>query len=93
MITKLGEKFTHLFLKYMPDAFVFAMLLTLLVALSSWLWLGASPMEIITSWYDGFFDLLAFGMQIVLIIITGFTIALSPIINKGIDYSINFNYG
>jgi len=90
MITKLGEKFTKLFLKYMPDAFVFAMLLTLLVAISAWLWLGASPMEIIISWYDGFFDLLAFGMQIVLIIITGFTIALSPIVKKGIDYLTRF---
>ena len=90
MITKLGEKFAQLFIKYMPDAFVFAMLLTLLVAVSAWIWLGATPMEIITSWYDGFFDLLAFGMQIVLIIITGFTIALSPIINRGIDHIAHY---
>jgi len=85
MITKLGEKFTHLFLKYMPDAFVFALVLTLFTGLIAFFWLGASPLKIITSWYDGFFDLLTFGMQIVLIIITGFSIALSPIVNKGID--------
>ncbi len=85
MIGKLGEKSTELFRKYMPDAFVFAILLTLLVALGALIWVGASPMKVISSWYDGFFDLLAFGMQIVLIIITGFAIALSPIINKGID--------
>lgn len=85
IITKLGERFTHLFLKFMPDAFVFALLLTIVTALGAFLGLGASPLKIISSWYDGFFDLLAFGMQIVLIIITGFSIALSPIINKGID--------
>jgi short-chain fatty acids transporter len=85
MITKLGEKLTYLFLKYMPDAFVFAILLTLLVAFGAFFWLDAPPLDIIKSWYTGFFDLLAFGMQIVLIIITGFSIALSPIINKGID--------
>ena len=85
MITKLGEKFTHLFLKYMPDAFVFALVLTLFTGLIAFFWLDATPLKIITSWYDGFFDLLAFGMQIVLIIITGFSIALSPIVNKGID--------
>lgn len=85
MITKLGEKFTHLFLRFMPDAFVFALILTLVAALGAFFWLDATPLKIIESWYDGFFDLLAFGMQIVLIIITGFSIALSPIIKKGID--------
>ena len=85
MINRLVTKFTHLYLKFIPDAFVFAMILTLLVALGAFLWLGSSPLDIISSWYDGFFDLLAFGMQIVLIIITGFSIALSPIVKKGID--------
>lgn len=69
----------------MPDAFVFALILTLIAALGAFFWLDATPLKIIQSWYDGFFDLLAFGMQIVLIIITGFSIALSPIIKKGID--------
>jgi short-chain fatty acids transporter len=85
MITKLGEKFTHLFLKYMPNAFVFAILLTIITGIGAFIWLDATPLKIIQSWYDGFFDLLEFGMQIVLIIITGFSIALSPTINKGID--------
>ena len=89
MITKLGEKFTTLFLKYMPNAFVFAILLTLLVALSAFFWIDASPINIITSWYDGFFDLLGFAMQIVLIIITGFSIALSPIVKKGIEHRVS----
>ncbi len=71
MITKLGDKFTQIFLKYMPDAFVFAILLTLVTALGAFLWLDATPLKIIESWYDGFFDLLSFGMQIVLIVVTG----------------------
>ena len=90
MITKLGEKFTHLFLKYMPDAFVFAILLTLITAFGAFIWLDVPPLKIIRSWYDGFFDLLAFGMQIVLLIITGFSIALSPIVKKGIDFLTNY---
>ncbi len=90
MIGKVGEKVTVLFRKYMPDAFVFAILLTLIVALGAIFVVDASPIEVIIAWYDGFFDLLAFGMQIVLIIITGFSIALSPTINKGIDYLTRF---
>ncbi|MEY8848508.1 short-chain fatty acid transporter [Psychroserpens sp. XS_ASV72] len=85
MLTKLGEKFTSLFQKFMPDAFVFAILLTIVTALTALFWLDTEPLKIITSWYEGFWSLLEFGMQIVLIIVTGFAIALSPIINKGID--------
>jgi short-chain fatty acids transporter len=85
MLTKFGEKSTRLFEKYMPNAFVFAMLLTIITGLIAFIWLKSSPMEIIIGWYDGFWSLLEFGMQIVLIIITGFAIALSPIVNKGID--------
>lgn len=85
MITKLGEKFTKLFEKYMPNAFVFAMLLTIFTGLIAFFWLDATPLKIIIGWYDGFWSLLEFGMQITLFIITGFAIALSPVINKSID--------
>jgi len=85
MLTKLGEKFSYLFLKYMPDAFVFAIVLTLVSALSAYFLVDASLISIISSWYDGFFDLLSFAMQIILILVTGFSIALSPIIGRLID--------
>lgn len=85
MITNLGDKFSTLFQKYMPNAFVFAMLLTLIIGLTALIWLGSTPLKIIQSWYDGFWSLLEFGMQIVLIIITGFSIALSPNVKNGID--------
>ena len=85
MITKLGEKFTHLFLKYMPDAFVFAIVLTLVSVLAAYFLVDASIITIISSWYDGFFDLLSFAMQIILVLITGFSIALSPVIGRAID--------
>lgn len=86
MINKFGEKFTQLFLKYMPNAFVFAIILTLITALGAFIWLDTKPLKIIESWYGGFFSLLPFAMKIVLIIITGFSIALSPIVKRGIDY-------
>ena len=85
MIEKLGKKFTHIFLKYMPNSFVFAIILTLITAIGAFVWLEVTPLEIIKSWYNGFFDLLGFAMQIILIIITGFSIALSPLVKRGID--------
>jgi len=85
MIQKLGELLSNLFLKFMPNAFVFAILLTLTIALGSFFWVDTSIFGIIKSWYTGFFDLIGFAMQIALIIITGFSIALSPLVKRGID--------
>ena len=85
MIHQLGALFSRVYLRYMPNAFVFAILLTFITGFGSYIWLEASLFEIIKSWYHGFFDLISFAMQIVLIIITGFSIALSPAVKKGID--------
>lgn len=85
MIQKIGQKFTDLFQKFMPDAFVFALLLTLVTAVLAMVWVEATPMKVISSWYDGFWLLLEFGMQMVLLVVTGYSIALSPAVNRGID--------
>lgn len=85
MLTALGQKFTDLFTKFMPNSFVFALLLTLISGCLAMIFMGSSLMGVIAAWYEGFFDLLAFGMQITLIVITGYSIALSPIIGKLID--------
>jgi short-chain fatty acids transporter len=85
MLSKLGEKFTDFFKRNMPDAFVFALVLTLFTGLLAFFWLGVGPLKIIRSWYDGFWTLLEFGMQMVLLIVTGYSIALSDVVEKGID--------
>ena len=85
MITFLGKKFTDLFIKYMPSAYVFALLLTLFTGILAFFWTDATFIAIVSGWYDGFWSLLAFGMQIVLIIITAYSIAQSQIIKSGID--------
>lgn len=90
MITKLGKKFTDLFQKYMPDAFVFALILTLITAVAAYFWVGASPISIIQAWYKGFWMLLEFGMQMVLLVITGYSIALSPLLKRGINQLTRF---
>ncbi len=90
MLTKVGEKFTDIFQRNMPDAYVFALILTLITAVLAFFWVDVSAIKILQSWYDGFWTLLEFGMQMVLLIITGYSIALSPIVNKGIDRLTHF---
>lgn len=85
MLTKLGQKFTDSFTKYMPSAYVFALILTLLTGIFALLFTESKPIQVLEGWYNGFWNLLSFGMQIVLIIITAYCIAQSPLVKKGID--------
>ncbi|MEZ2414585.1 short-chain fatty acid transporter [Muriicola sp. E247] len=85
MIQKIGQKFSDIFQRFMPDAFVFALILTIITSVIALLWVGATPVQVINSWYDGFWILLEFGMQMVLLVITGYSIALSPMVHRGID--------
>ena len=66
----------------MPDSFVFALLLTLITGLSAVIFVNSNLLEILDSWYKGFWELLEFGMQITLIIVTGYSIALSSFTDK-----------
>lgn len=85
MLTKLGQKFTDGFTKCMPSAYVFALLLTLFTGFLALVLTDSKPITVLEGWYDGFWKLLSFGMQIVLIIITAYCIAQSNPIKKGID--------
>jgi len=85
MLTKLGQKFTDGFTKYMPSAYVFALLLTLLTGILALTLTDSKPISVLEGWYNGFWDLLSFGMQIVLIIITAYCIAQSSPVKSGID--------
>ncbi len=85
MITKLGQKFTDTFTKYMPSAYVFALLLTLITGILALGLTDSKPITILEGWYNGFWNLLSFGMQIVLIIITAYCIAQSSPVKRGID--------
>ncbi|MFS4456844.1 short-chain fatty acid transporter [Maribacter sp. 2304DJ31-5] len=86
MIIRLGQKFADIFVKYMPSAYVFALLLTIITGACAFFITATGFMEIVAGWYGGFWSLLTFGMQIALIIVTAYSIAQSAPVEKGIDY-------
>ncbi len=69
----------------MPSPFVFAIGLTYVVFLAGLLVEGRSPVEMVQFWQDGFWNLLSFGMQMVLILATGYVLAYHPLVQRGID--------
>lgn len=76
----------YLFERIMPDPFVFAVILTALVAvLAKVLIPGTSTGAIATAWYDGLFRIFTFGFQMVLIVVTGYALASSPLVHSALE--------
>lgn len=68
--------------RYLPDPYVLVLLLTLIVFAAGTLLESQSPVQMITYWGDGFWDLLTFSMQMVLVLVTGFVLADTPFFKR-----------
>ena len=82
VITGMGVSFTKWTMKYMPDASIFAVVLTLIAFLLGIILAKQTPLQMVVNWYRGFWGLLAFGMQMALIIVTGSCVAAAPAVKK-----------
>ena len=71
--------------KYLPDPFIFAVILTLIAACVAMPVCRQSPIEVIEHWGNGVWSLLAFAMQMALVLVCGSTLASAPVIKKGIS--------
>lgn len=68
--------------KIMPDAIVFAMILTLITFVAGVTLTGSGPLDMIKYWGNGFWGFLAFSMQMTVIIATGYIVASAPLAKK-----------
>lgn len=75
MINAISRFFTRLIERFIPDAFVFALLLTFLTLALCLGYTEHNLSSLIVIWGDGFFNLLSFAMQMVLILVLGMTLA------------------
>ena len=64
--------------RWIPDAFVFALLATFIVIVAALIATPATPPQVVDAWGRGFWELIPFTMQMALIIITGHVLATSP---------------
>lgn len=77
--------FTRLVNRYMPDPLVIAILLTALTILLAMLVEGTSPLAATRFWGDGFWGLLAFSMQMTVILLAGYILAKTPLVDRLLD--------
>lgn len=75
MLRVLGDAFSKFAKKYLPDALIFAMILTLITFVLGMVIQKKSPIDMIVYMGDGFWSLLAFAMQMCLVLMTGHILA------------------
>lgn len=76
--------------KIMPDAIVFAMVLTIITFLAGIFLTASSALDMITYWGKGFWGFLAFSMQMTVIIATGYMVASAPAAKKFLIWLCKF---
>ncbi len=68
--------------RFLPDPYIFVALLTLLVFLLGLIFTDTKPLEMVNYWGDGFWGLLSFTMQMVVVLLAGHVLANSPVFKK-----------
>lgn len=84
MLSRLTRGCVTLMQRYLPDAFLFAVILTFITLLCGVVSLGVSPLRMVGFWGDGAWSLLAFSMQMALVLVCGHTLASSKFVAKGL---------
>lgn len=83
MLKGLTSFFNRIVQRYLPDAFLFAIILTFIVYLLGVFFTSSGPSQMVDHWGTGFWNLLQFAMQMSLIVVTGYILANTPFV-KGV---------
>ncbi|MDO5301153.1 MAG: short-chain fatty acid transporter [Tissierellia bacterium] len=82
MFKKLTNASVALVQRYLPDAYIFAIILTLITFVVSMITTGQGPIALIGHWGNGFWSLLSFTMQMALVLVLGNALASSKPVKK-----------
>lgn len=70
--------------RWLPEPFIFAIILTFVAAILAMPICHQTPLEVVCHWGNGIWGLLAFAMQMALVLVCGSALASAPIIKRGI---------
>ncbi|MBR4714827.1 MAG: short-chain fatty acid transporter [Bacteroidales bacterium] len=70
----------------MPEPFLFAIILTFIAALLAMPICRQTPVEVVANWGSGVWGLLAFAMQMALVLVSGSALASAPSLKRGIAW-------
>ena len=81
----ISKKFNFAAEKIIPDSFVFCVVLTLVVAVLSLVVCHITPINLLTSWWDGLSSQFTLAFQMGLMVVVCATCARSPQVSKLLD--------
>lgn len=71
--------------RWLPEPFIFAIILTLIAGILAMPICRQTPIEVIENWGGGVWNLLAFAMQMALVLVSGSALASARIVKRGIS--------
>jgi short-chain fatty acids transporter len=84
-LQRLSGFFVALMQRYLPDPWLFAIVLTFVVFLMGIGLTDSSALEMVGFWGEGLFGLLEFSMQMVLILLTGYVLARTRVVKAALE--------
>lgn len=75
--------------RYLPDALILAVFLTVIVFVLGLFIADRTPVDMANYWGKGFSSLFTFGMQMALVLLTGYALALTPVARKLLNFLTN----
>jgi short-chain fatty acids transporter len=70
--------------RWIPSSFVIALVLTLVAFVAALVATPTTPLDAVRHWGDGFWELLSFGMQMTLVMFSGYLVAVSPPVDRAL---------
>ena len=70
--------------RWLPEPFIFAIVLTFVAAFIAMPVCRQTPLEVVWNWGGGVWNLLAFAMQMALVLVCGSALAAAPVVKRGI---------
>ena len=85
IIDSISDFFSDFIKNYLPDPFLFAVILTVITGLLGIFLENKTPMDMVSYWGQGFWGLLTFAMQMIIMMIGGSVLAQAPLIQRIMD--------
>jgi short-chain fatty acids transporter len=85
LLPRLADRLARVSARWVPDSFSIACLLTLVTFVLGLTVGRAGPLQCLTAWGAGFWELLSFAMQIAVVIFAGYVVAVSPPVTRALE--------
>ena len=85
MFKKFTNACVNIVQKFLPDAFIFCIVLTIIVFVAAMPVSKMNPFEIANAWGESMWSLLGFSMQMALVLVLGTALATAPLVKRAIN--------